>query len=347
MEGTFSKIRNFFSDGIFGNIIRFLFDRFFGGIFTNNINFSNIINLKNCHFQNLTIDADKINKKAFKNGPFKLFSGKIGSISIKFPSLNALLTESLEVRLDRLDVLLVMNDVDFTKAEEEVKNLLAKLNSGELLQNIIEENPSGSNAPEDFDVYKKIINRILFNIKLKVENVCLRIVSEKPYKEVRLPIAPCFMLKIGKVEIKKNYDEPQNMMNSDSSNASPLNFAKHQDYSINIYGITMHMMANYELNPVSDIVLFQLLTQLINRRSMSARRWIQRQNFLSHILMNLIQALSLFVHAVKSTKNLVPLLLLMILLTIWNLFLFALISQMINQRASLLTCLISKSCLIS
>ncbi len=345
MEGTFGKIRNFFQDGIFGNIIRFLFDRFFGGIFTNNINFSNIINLKNCHFKDLTIDADKINKKAFKNGPFKLFSGKIGSISIKFPSLNALLTESLEVRLDRLDVLLVMNDVDFTKAEEEVKNLLAKLNSGELLQNIIEENPSGSNGPEDFDVYKKIINRILFNIKLKVENVCLRIVSEKPYKEVRLPIAPCFMLKIGKVEIKKNYDEPQNMMNSDSSNASPLNFAKHQDYSINIYGITMHMMANYELNPVTMIFLF---ISSHDRKNIYQRMQIQRQNFHLHIQMNLIQVLSLFVHAEKSTKNLeLLLLLLMTLLTTWNQFLSALISQMINQRASLLTCPISKLCLIS
>jgi len=253
MEGTFGKIRNFFADGIFGNIVRFLFDKLFKGIFTNNINFSNIVNLKNCHFKDLNLDANKINEKAFKNSPFKLFSGKIGSVSIKFPSLNALLTESLEVRLDRLDVLLVMNDVDFSKAEQEVQNLLAKLNSGELLQNIAEENPSGSNGPEEFDVYKKIINRILFNIKLKVENVCLRIVSEKPYKEVRLPIAPCFMLKIGKVEIKKNYDESANnngnvSMNGDST-TGPLNFAKHQDYSINIYGITMHMMSNYELNP--------------------------------------------------------------------------------------------------
>ena len=247
MEGTFSMIRNFFSDGIFGNVIRFLFDRFFGGIFTNNINFSNIINLKNCHFKDLTIDADKINQKLFKNGPFKLFSGRVSSISIKFPSFNALLTESLEVRADGLDIVLVMNDVDFSKAEQELANQLNKNSSGENLPEVSEGNSTGGSSNKDFDVYKKIINRILFNMKFKVKNICIRIVSEKPYKEVRLPIAPCFMFKIAKIEVRKNFDQQSNPeLNRDSPNA----FMKIQNYDIHIHGITMHMMSNYELKPV-------------------------------------------------------------------------------------------------
>jgi len=248
MEGTFGSIRRFFTDRIFGNVIRFLFDRFFGSIFTTNINLSNIVDLKNCHLKDLTIDADKINKKAFKNGPLKLFSGKVGSISIKFPpSINALLTESVEVRLDRLDILLVMNDVDFSKAKQEAEAQLAKIFNPENLQNIFEEKSSGQKPTEELDIYKKIIHRILFNIKLKVENVCLRIVSEKPYKDVRLPIAPCFMLKVSKIEIKKNFDQKNNLDNKDSS--SNLNFVKNQNYDIDIYGITMHVMSNYELKP--------------------------------------------------------------------------------------------------
>jgi len=249
MEGTFGMIRNFFADRILGNIIRFLFDRFFGSIFTTNINLSNIVDLKNCHLKDLTIDVEKINKKAFKNSPVKLFSGKVGSISIKFPpSINALLTESVEVRLDRLDILCVMNDVDFTKAKQEVEAQLNKIFNPDNLQNIFEEKSSGGKPPEDLDIYKKIINRILLNIKLKVENICLRVVSEKPYKEVRLPIAPCFMLKVAKIEIRKNLEQQDNLDRKDSS--PNMNFVKNQNYVINIYGITMHVMSNYELKPV-------------------------------------------------------------------------------------------------
>mmetsp|Transcript_2749 Transcript_2749/g.2387 ORF Transcript_2749/g.2387 Transcript_2749/m.2387 type:complete len:93 (+) Transcript_2749:445-723(+) len=60
---------------------------------------------------------------------------------------------------------------------------------------------------KNFDIYKKIINQILMNMKLKVKDICVRIVSEKPYKDVRLPIAPCLMLKIKKIGIKKRIEE--------------------------------------------------------------------------------------------------------------------------------------------
>jgi len=88
MDTTFSTITNFFGDGIFGHVIRFIFDRFLGGFFTNNINFSNIVDLKNCQFKDLNLDPDKINRKFFNNSVFRLFSGKIGCFGIKFPAFN-------------------------------------------------------------------------------------------------------------------------------------------------------------------------------------------------------------------------------------------------------------------
>jgi hypothetical protein len=245
MESTFSTIRNFFTDGIFGNLVRVIFDRFFGGLFTTNINFSNIVDVKNLHFKDLQLDVNKINNKMFKNSAFKLFSGSLGSFSLKFPSFNALLTESVELCIDKLDLLLVMNDVDFTKAEEEVTNQMKsrKENTQEL------ENPNieTQSPDQNFDVYKKIINRILLNIKAKVTNLCIRVICDKPYKDVRLPVAPCFMLKVGMIDLKRNLDQ---LVKGEATDSQMI-FTKNHNYDITISGITAHMMSNYELRPVS------------------------------------------------------------------------------------------------
>lgn len=167
------------------------------------------------------------------------------------------------MRLDKLDIVLVMNDVDFSKAEQEINAQLAKNNTVENPLEANEEHNVGGSGAQDFDVYKKIINRILFNMKLKVENVCIRIVAEKPYKKVRLPIAPCFMLKIAKIEVKKNFEQGAN---AEPQKEMPSNmlFDKNQNYDIHIYGITLHMMANYELKPVSFSSCFILTVCFFN-----------------------------------------------------------------------------------
>jgi hypothetical protein len=100
MESTFSTITNFFSDGIFGNLIRFLFDIIFGSLFTTNINITNVANLKNGLFSNLALDPAKVNKKLLKSSPIKLVQGSVGSLNIKFPTFDKLLTESIEVSID-------------------------------------------------------------------------------------------------------------------------------------------------------------------------------------------------------------------------------------------------------
>jgi uncharacterized protein YjbI with pentapeptide repeats len=116
MESTFSTFTNFFTDGIFGNVVRFVFERIFGGFFRTNVNLSNI-KLANVNFTDLELDPAKINAKYLKNAPFKLFQGYLGSLSIKIPSIKTILTESMEIRLERLDLLLAMNDIDFSKAD--------------------------------------------------------------------------------------------------------------------------------------------------------------------------------------------------------------------------------------
>lgn len=100
MDSNFSSITNYFADGIFGHVMRFLFDRIFGNFFTNNINFNNVVDLKNCHFKDLNFDLVKLNRKYFHNTPFRLFHGCIGNFAIKFPSLTSLLTESIEMQID-------------------------------------------------------------------------------------------------------------------------------------------------------------------------------------------------------------------------------------------------------
>lgn len=92
MDSTFSMITNFVADGVFGHVFRFIFDRIFGSYFTNNINFSKIADLKNCHFKDLIADPEKVNRKFFSNSPVRLYSAKIGSFGIKFPDFTSMLT---------------------------------------------------------------------------------------------------------------------------------------------------------------------------------------------------------------------------------------------------------------
>lgn len=91
---------NFFTDGIFGNLIRFLFDRIFGSLFTTDVNINNVVNLKNGFFKDLELDPNKVNKKLLKTSPLKLFAGRVGALTIKFPSFHQLLTESIELSID-------------------------------------------------------------------------------------------------------------------------------------------------------------------------------------------------------------------------------------------------------
>lgn len=244
MDSPFSVISNFFTDGIFGNLIRFLFDRIFGSHFTTNINISSIINLKNGSFKDLQLDPVKVNKKHFKNSPLKLFSGSIGSLSIKFPQFNLLLTESIEVNIDKLDLLFYLGDVDFSAAESQNQQPSKKESPQE-----DESLEAGlQKLDKNFDVYKKIIDRILLNTQLKVQNICIRVVNGKPYKDIRLPVAPCFMLKLGEIEFKRDFSKSTNV------DESGMIFSKQQKYDISISSITAHMMSNYELKTVSIVL---------------------------------------------------------------------------------------------
>lgn len=132
-----------------------------------------------------------------------------------------------------------MSNVDFSKAEDEIAATLKKEGTNE------DENLQGEiqNLDKNFDVYKKIINKILLNIKLKAKNICIRVISEKPYKDHIIPFAPCFMLKIGEINLKKDLSKAKGENVDDST----VIFTKHHKYDIKIFGITAHMMSNYEL----------------------------------------------------------------------------------------------------
>lgn len=106
-------------------------------------------------------------------------------------------------------------------------------------------------------------------MKLKIRDICIRVVSEKPYKDVRLPIAPCLLIKCQKIAAKKmladkmaKKDAPKgvgvnkagttttNNNNNTAEDAQDAHFyTTNQDYDVTIAGISMHMMSNYELKP--------------------------------------------------------------------------------------------------
>jgi hypothetical protein len=138
-----------------------------------------------------------------------------------------------------------MDDVDFSKAEDELANESKKTG------NKVDENLEGEiqNLDKNFDVYKKIINKILLNMKLRAKNICIRILSEKPYKETAVPFAPCFLFKIGEINVKKDLTK----VNPENVDESQLIFTKLHKYDIKIASITAHMMNNYSLKPVKPL----------------------------------------------------------------------------------------------
>jgi hypothetical protein len=89
-------------------------------------------------------------------------------------------------------------------------------------------------------------------MKIKIKNVCVRILCEKPYKNVFLPKAPCFMLKVNHIELRKTFESKEN-------NQEAKSFTKNQNYELKIFGVTAHMMDNYFLETVILVFLPNIL----------------------------------------------------------------------------------------
>ena len=263
-------LTNMFTDRVFGSLLRFVFDRLFGNFLKNDINFNNI-DLRNCHLRDLNLHTDKLNEKYFMRTPFRFFSGVIKNLKIKLPSLSNLITESIEITVDGVDLMLVFDSVDYSKvdkaAEDFLKNQqqLEREKSGTKDSSEKPDSEDQEAVEKEIDVYKKIINRILLNLKVQVSNVCVRVLSDKPINASLLPQAPCLLFKIGSIDLHKilnpnNTDSKQttaadSMSNkttldpSEDSMKSSLVFSKINNYHIEIKRISAHMLSSSQISP--------------------------------------------------------------------------------------------------
>lgn len=246
-------LANMFKDQVFGKLLRFVFDRLFGSFFQNDVNFNNV-DLRNCHFRDLTFNADKINDKFFKQTPFRFFNGSIKNFQIRLPPLSNLITESIEILIDGLDLMIAFDSVDYSKidrvareSQQQEANKDAADVGNEELQAVEKE----------MDIYKKIINRILLNMKIRVTNTCIRVLSEKPIKQdkIVLPHAPCLLFKIGFVSLKKILvndskakEGEKSEQNKDELGDSMI-FSKINNYYIEIKQVSAHMLTQPEIHP--------------------------------------------------------------------------------------------------
>ena len=180
------------------SLMQFLFQRIMGTYLKNKVDYSNFA-LGVCNLKNLDLDEDQLNKNFFKSAPYKMKSGTLKNFSINIPWMS-ILSDSIEVIINEMEINFVYNK-DFS---------FENFSSNKSDEDNLEDDEKEEHYNTQINVFKKIVNKILLNMKINISKIVIKVFLNDPSEHKN---SPYLLINVEKFEIwkkKRNQKMVQN-----------------------------------------------------------------------------------------------------------------------------------------
>ena len=194
------QLRSFFSSYLpFNSLLQYIFQRVLGSYIKNDINISNFA-LGTTILRDLPLDQEKITEKFLKGTCLSLIDGKIGKFNLKIP-WTSILQDSIEVGIEDMELNLSINieKINSNRKKTLEKNIILNTAMDEKLEALYDNK---------VDIFKKIISKILLNMKIELKNLKIRLFFN----------FGVFKINVGEIKVIKKKEEKvekhEKLMNS-------------------------------------------------------------------------------------------------------------------------------------
>ena len=219
------------------SFVQYIFKRLVGEYLKPNVGLSNF-NISPLRMEALELNSDSFNRKFLRNAPFLMSSGTIGSLTANLPSFLKIVDESIYLEANDIHIIFTYNqELSYHKWVQ--SKLLKKGNNGDGSK---DEEELYEPKEKKIDIFEKIVRKVLYNLKIKVNNLAIsfRFEQTAPEKKTSFMRFPELLFKLKSAEIKKTLDE-FSISESKKLESSLVNDKIH-DYDINFSGLSMHLI---------------------------------------------------------------------------------------------------------